>query len=64
MIRERKEKTRLQKEVETMQRQVAEVDLAKKQDLQTAQSEFDRIQRDYRIIQEEKRMATAKLQEI
>ena len=36
MIRERKEKSRLQKEVEIMQKQVAEVDLAKKQDLQTA----------------------------
>ena len=64
IVRERKEKSKLQKEIEVMQRQLIEMESVKKQDLQTAQSEFERIQRDYRIVQEEKRMANAKLQEI
>lgn len=64
MIRERKEKSKLQKEIENMQRQILEMEHLKKLDLQTSHNEYDRVSRELRVAQEEKKMLTAKLQEI
>eukprot|EP00347_Sterkiella_histriomuscorum_P015883 403355323 len=63
-IRERKDKSKLQKEIEVLQRQILDIESTKRSDLEKAQSEFERIQREYRIVQEEKRMSLAKLQEV
>lgn len=48
-IRERKEKAKLQKEVETLSRQVAEAEQTRKFELQNAQNEVERILRECRI---------------
>jgi hypothetical protein len=62
--RERKEKSKLQKEVETLQRQLEENEVVKREQLLQAQNETERIMRDCRISQEEKRLMTQKLTEI
>ena len=62
--RERKEKSKLQKEVETLQRQLEENEMVKREQMLQAQNEAERIMRDFRISQEEKRLMTQKLTEI
>ena len=62
--RERKEKSKLQKEVETLQRQLEENEVVKREQMLQAQNEAERIMRDFRISQEEKRLMTQKLTEI
>lgn len=62
--RERKEKSKLQKEVETLQRQLEENEMVKREQMLQAQNETERIMRDFRISQEEKRLMTQKLTEI
>jgi hypothetical protein len=62
--RERKEKSKLQKEVETLQRQLEENEMVKREQMLQTQNETERIMRDCRISQEEKRLMTQKLTEI
>ena len=62
--RERKEKSKLQKEVETLQRQLEESEMVKREQLLQAQNETERIMRECRVSQEEKRLMTQKLTEI
>lgn len=61
---ERKEKSKLQKDYEILERKFLEIESLKKSDLQSQQNEFERLQREYRIMQEERRMVTMKTQEI
>ena len=56
MTHERKEKSKLQKDYENLERNFMDLDQQRKNDLQTAQAEFERVQRDYRVMQEERKM--------
>ncbi|CDW85959.1 UNKNOWN [Stylonychia lemnae] len=63
-MRQRKEVSKLQKEIEQLQVQILEQESNKRFDLEKSHSEFDRIQREYRIVSEEKRMAQMRVQDI
>lgn len=63
-VRERKEKSKLQKEVETLTRQLVDIEAVHKADLLSAQSEVERVLHDSRVLAEEKRVAHLKLREL
>ena len=56
--RERKEKSKLQREVEEMQRVIEELEVGKRELILQAQNETERIMRECRVLQEEKRLMT------
>ena len=53
---ERKEKSRIQKEYEKLEKQNIEHEMNKKSELQRIQVEFEQVQRDKRVVEEEKQM--------
>ena len=63
LARERKEKAKLQKEAELLQQRLADVELARRLDVQAAQTEFERVSRDLRVVAEEKQMLAHKLRD-
>ena len=53
---ERKERSRLQKDYEKLEKQMVEIELTKKNDLQKLQTEYENVQRNLRVYEEEKNM--------
>jgi polyhydroxyalkanoate synthesis regulator phasin len=51
-VRERKEKSKLQKEVEALTRQLGEIEATHKAELQNVQNEVERVQYNVRVLSE------------
>ena len=61
---ERKEKSKLQKEMETLEANYQELDNQRKRDAMIAQEEYEKLQKKHRVTTEERNIYLQKLQEM
>lgn len=59
---ERKDKSRLQKELETLERSYMELEQQRKADVMAQQTEYENLQRQHRVVMEERNIYLQKMQ--
>jgi len=63
-VLERKEKSKLQKELEILEKNYMELDQQRKSDLIASQDEYEKLQKQYRVITEERNIYIQKVQKL
>jgi len=63
-VLERKEKSKLQKELEILEKNYMELDQQRKSDLIASQDEYEKLQKQYRVITEERNIYMQKVQKL
>lgn len=61
---ERKEKSKIQKELEVLEKNYSELDLQRKREAMVQQEEYEKLQKKHRVINEERNIYLQKLQQM
>lgn len=64
IVRERKDKAKLQREIEHLTQQVADSETIRRQEVLSAQNEAERVSRECRVAQEERRLIQQRMSEM